>query len=191
MAYSPQFEKAFRYANKLHADQTRKATDTPYINHLMGVAAIVGEAGGTEDQVIAALLHDAVEDQGGAPVLKKIRKRFGDAVAEIVEACTDADSTPKPPWRARKEAYIAHLADAPEPALLVSAADKLYNCRTIVMDLRAHGRRAFDRFKAGREGVLWYYPALVEAFVRRGRTPVVDELGRCVAEMLRVDEAAG
>lgn len=190
MAYSRQFEKALRFANKLHAEQTRKGSDIPYINHLMGVAALVGEAGGSEEQVIAALLHDAVEDQGGAPVLKKIRKRFGDTVAAIVEACTDTDATPKPPWRKRKEAYIAHLAHAPEPALLVSAADKLYNCRTIITDVRAHGRRAFERFKAGREGVLWYYPALVEAFIRRGRTPIVDELERCVGELLRVDEAA-
>lgn len=189
MAYSRQFEKAFRFANKLHAEQTRKGSDIPYINHLMGVAALVGEAGGTEEQVIAALLHDAVEDQGGAPVLKKIRKRFGDTVAAIVEACTDTDVTPKPPWRERKEAYIAHLAHAPEPALLVSAADKLYNCRTIITDVRAHGRRAFERFKAGREGVLWYYAALVEAFIRRGRTPIVDELERCVEELLATDAA--
>lgn len=189
MAYSRQFEKAFRFANKLHAEQTRKGSDIPYINHLMGVAALVGEAGGSEEQVIAALLHDAVEDQGGAPVLRKIRKRFGNAVAEIVEACTDANTTPKPPWRERKEAYIAHLAHAPEPALLVSAADKLYNCRTIITDVRAHGRRAFERFKAGREGVLWYYAALVEAFIRRGRTPIVDELERCVEELLATDAA--
>lgn len=190
MAYSRQFEKAFLLASRLHADQTRKGSDIPYINHLMGVAALVGEAGGTEEQVIAALLHDAVEDQGGAPVLKKIRRRFGDAVVAIVEACTDTDATPKPPWRQRKEAYIAHLAHAPEPALLVSAADKLYNCRTIITDVRAHGRRAFERFKAGREGVLWYYAALLDAFVRRGRTPIVDELERCVGELVRVDQAA-
>lgn len=187
MAYSQQFDRAFRFASELHHAQQRKGSGVPYINHLMGVAALVGEAGGSEDQVIAALLHDAVEDQGGAPILEKIRERFGGAVAEIVAACTDAQTTPRPPWRQRKEAYIAHLAHAPEAALLVSAADKLYNCRAIIQDLRQQGRRAFERFTAGREGVLWYYQALVEAFVRRGRTPIVDELQSCVEEMNRID----
>lgn len=183
MPYSARFEEAFLYAHRLHADQTRKGTPIPYISHLMSVAALVAEHGGGEDQVLAALLHDVVEDQGGAPRLAEIRQKFGDTVALIVHGCTDADEIPKPPWRQRKEAYIAHLADAPAEVLLVSAADKLHNARTIVADLRQHGPACFGKFKGGQDGTLWYYRSLVAAFRQRGSTLLVEELARVVEQM--------
>jgi (p)ppGpp synthase/HD superfamily hydrolase len=188
MPYSARFVEAFCYAAEAHKDQARKAGNVPYINHLMAVAAIVGENGGTEDQVIAALLHDAPEDQGGEPRLHDIRQKFGDAVADIVRDCTDTFATPKPPWRARKEAYIAHLATVTEPVLLVSAADKLHNARSIVADLRRDGESVFERFSGKKDGTLWYYRAITEALEARRRTPLTDELRRTVAE---IHELAG
>ena len=134
----------------LHATQTRKGTDTPYISHLLGVAGLVLEYGGEEDQAIAAMLHDAIEDQGAQhePV---IAERFGSVVARIVRGCTDADTLPKPPWHERKQTYIDHLALADADVLLVSAADKLHNARAICADLKLYGAAVFDRFKGGLE----------------------------------------
>src|SRR5208282_5799540 len=131
--------RAFRYAAEKHAGQTRKQTAVPYLSHLMAVASLVLEAGGDEDLAIAALLHDVVEDCGGMPRLREIRKQFGSRVAKIVEGCTDADSDPKPPWRERKETYIRHLRRADSDTRLVSAADKLNNVRSILADYRQHG----------------------------------------------------
>ncbi|HEY8597106.1 MAG TPA: HD domain-containing protein [Thermomicrobiales bacterium] len=157
------------------------ARGLPYITHLLAVAAIVGEGGGSEDEVIAALLHDAVEDQGGLARLADIRLRFGESVAAIVWGCTDAIIVPKPPWRARKETYIAHLAAAAPGVLHVSAADKLHNARAILADLRALGPVLWDRFTGGQAGTLWYYRALVEAYLARGGGPIAEELDRVVA----------
>ena len=140
-------------AFRIHAGQLRKGTATPYVSHLLAVAALVLEHGGDEDQACAALLHDAVED-GGAEWEAAIRDGFGPRVAAIVRACTDADTRPKPPWRARKEAYLAHLAGEGPDALLVSAADKLHNARAIMSDLRTHGPGMFCRFNAGQAGTL-------------------------------------
>jgi len=189
MSYSTRFDDALVYASGLHREQTRKGSGIPYVNHLLGVAALVGEAGGSEGQVIAALLHDAVEDQGGLPVLDKIRRRFGGAVAEMVESCTDSVESPKPPWRPRKEAYVAHVAHADPDALLVSIADKLYNSRTILFTLRTEGDAFWDRFTGKKDGSLWYYRALVTAFRARGRwLDLVDEFERTVRAM---EEIAG
>ena len=153
----PRLDDAFVLARELHAGQRRKGTDIPYLGHLMAVAALVIEDGGDEDEAIAALLHDAVEDQGGPPTLVLIRGRFGTRVAAIVAACSDTDETPKPPWRARKEAYLAHLRDPdlPEGTLRVSLADKLHNARAILADLRA-GHDVFARFNAPRQDQAWY-----------------------------------
>ena len=137
----------------IHAEQLRKGTTTPYVSHLLGVASITLEYGGDEDQGCAALLHDAIED-GGAEWEAVIRDKFGLRVAAIVRACTDADTQPKPPWQARKEAYLAHLESQGRDALLVSAADKLHNARAIVSDLHTHGPSMFTRFNAGQEGIL-------------------------------------
>ncbi len=184
MHYGHKFEEAMSYASQVHAEQKRKGTEIPYITHLLAVTAIVGENGGTEDEAVAALLHDAPEDQGGEERLEDIRIRFGDEVAEIVAACSDTFETPKPPWRERKEAYIAHIREAPESARLVSAADKLHNARSILSDYREVREDLWRRFTGGREGTLRYYGALVEAFQETGTKPaIVEELDRTVAEL--------
>jgi GTP pyrophosphokinase len=186
--FSPRFDQALVYAHQLHARQTRKGTTIPYIGHLLAVAAIVIENGGTEDEVIAALLHDAVEDQGGAATRETIRQRFGDAVTAIVDGLTDTDQTPKPPWRARKEAYIAHLSEASSAVLLVALADKIHNAGSILRDLRAEGESVWSRFTGGKDGSLWYYRALVEAFRERGQfINMVNELDRVVSELEQLD----
>lgn len=148
------------------------------------------EYDGSEDEAIAGLLHDAVEDAGGPPTGERIRREFGDAVADIVLACTDSTSDLKPPWRVRKEAYVAHIQAAPASARLVSACDKLHNARCIVRDLREDGARLFDRFSGGADGVLWYYRALVDAFAAAGHSPLVAELDRTVTEMHRLAHEA-
>jgi GTP pyrophosphokinase len=184
MEFTHRFENALVYTHQLHAGQKRKGTTTPYIGHLLAVAAIVIENGGSEDEVIAALLHDAVEDQGGAETREEIRRRFGDNVTAIVDGCTDTDQVPKPPWQKRKEDYIAHLSEASSSVLLVSLADKLHNARTIVQDYRVIGAEIWKRFMGGKEGTLWYYRALVEAFRVRGQfIALVDEFDRVVREM--------
>jgi (p)ppGpp synthase/HD superfamily hydrolase len=162
----PRFLRAFEFAAKKHAGQARKASTIPYIAHLMGVASLVLEAGGDEDLAIAALLHDVVEDCGGAPMLREVRRRFGPRVAKVVEGCTDTDITPKPPWLERKEDYLRHLADADVDTRLVSAADKLNNVRSILSDYRAIGEFVWARFNGGREGTLWYYRSLRDEFLR-------------------------
>ncbi|REK19155.1 MAG: HD domain-containing protein [Planctomycetota bacterium] len=183
MALGERFDEALVYASRLHADQTRKGSGAPYISHLLGVASIVIEHGGSEDEAIGALLHDAVEDQGGQPTLEAIRKRFGPAVAEIVDGCSDSDTTPKPPWRERKEQYLAHLPGASRSVQLVSAADKLYNCRSIVDDYLRVGDDVWQRFKGGRDGTLWYYRAIVEAFSELDGTALLEQLDRSVTEL--------
>ena len=183
MAYREKFEDALIYATRLHRDQTRKGTGVPYVTHLLAVAAIVGENYGTENEVVAALLHDAPEDRGGKDRLEDIRARYGDEVAGIVDGCTDTYKDPKPDWRPRKEAYIAHVAKAPPSVRLVSAADKLHNARSILADLRTVGDELWDRFTGGKEGTLWYYRSLVEAYDGAGSNAVVQELDRVVREI--------
>jgi (p)ppGpp synthase/HD superfamily hydrolase len=181
VSYGETFENALEYAARLHRDQRRKGTNIPYITHLLAVASIVGENGGTEDEVIAALLHDGPEDQGGLPTLEDIRGRFGDRVAEIVDGCTDTYEVPKPPWRERKERYLAHLADAPNSVRLVSSADKLHNARAVLSDYRILGEDLWTRFNGGKEGTLWYYRAVVDTL--RGGSPIVEELDRVVVDL--------
>ena len=189
MPYTEKFEEALLHAARLHRDQTRKGTGVPYVTHLLAVAAIVGENGGTEDEVVAALLHDAPEDAGGVARLAEIRGRFGDGVADIVAGCTDTYEDPKPPWRARKEAYLDHLAGAPAPVRLVSAADKLHNARSVLADYRAIGEDLWGRFNGGRDGTLWYYRAAADALAGDG--PVGDELERVVTELERAADSRG
>lgn len=186
---SARFSEALVFAARLHAAQVRKGGDTPYVSHLLAVAALVLEQGGDEDEAIAALLHDAVEDQGGKPVREVIARCFGERVAEIVDGCTDADTIPKPPWRERKEAYVAHVRHASPSVRLVSAADKVSNARAILADYRQVGEAVWARFKGGREGTLWYYRALIAAFREAGPTPLVDELDRVVTELERLAAA--
>jgi (p)ppGpp synthase/HD superfamily hydrolase len=190
---SSRFDDALTYASRLHARQVRKGTRIPYVSHLLSVAALVLEHGGDEDQAIAGLLHDAVEDQGGQPRLEEIRQRFGERVAGIVEACSDsdeADPTKKVSWRERKERYLEHLREAPPEVLLVSAADKLHNARAILADYRTVGESLWSRFspgrhdvRDGRDAVLWYYRALVEIFLSSGPAALAEELARVVDEL--------
>ena len=163
-AVGKRFRDALVWAAELHEDQFRKGGEIPYVSHLIGVAAIVLEHGGDEDEAIAALLHDAPEDQGGEPVLAEIRQRFGDEVAEAVAGCTDTMVEPKPEWRPRKEAYIGHLDQATSSARLVSLADKVDNARAIAMDLEQLGPVVWDRFRGGQDGSLWYYRSILERF---------------------------
>jgi (p)ppGpp synthase/HD superfamily hydrolase len=177
------FLRALQFAAEKHAGQTRKASGIPYIAHLMGVASLVLEFGGDEDLAIAALLHDVVEDCGGAPMLKEIRRRFGSRVAKIVDGCTDSDTDPKPPWRERKETYVRHLKSADAETRLVSAADKLNNVRSILSDYREVGESIWVRFSGGREGTLWYYRALLEEFLRSKPNRLIRELELAVREL--------
>jgi len=163
------FQEALAYAARLHASQFRKGTTRPYVAHLLGVTSTVLTYGGDEDEAIAALLHDAVEDQGGKPLLRRIRNKFGARVARIVDGCTDSYTEPKPPWLERKKAYLRHLRRANSSICLVSAADKLYNARETFNDLCSEGDQVWQRFKAAREQVVWYYRR-VEKIVR-GRIP--------------------
>ena len=181
--FSPKFRQALQYAARVHAKQIRKKTQRPYIGHLMSVASIVIEYGGDEEMAMAALLHDTVEDQGGRPRLREIRKKFGKRVAHIVDGCTDSYSQPKPPWLERKRAYVARVGTESPEILLVSAADKLSNVRETLHDLRAQGDSVFERFAGKREGTLWYYRALVDEFRKAGTNPLVEELARTVQEL--------
>jgi len=185
MTLTTRFDEAFLYASELHNGQKRKGTDIPYISHPLAVASIVLENGGDENEAIAALLHDAVEDAGGPPTREEIRRRFGERVAEIVDGCTDTDESPKPPWRKRKEAYIAHVRHADHSVVLVSAADKLHNARAILEDYRSLGDKLWARFNGGKDGTLWYYCSLIEAFQTTGKVPsrLVEELDRVVSEI--------
>lgn len=177
------FEEALLYATRLHADQTRKGSAIPYVSHLIAVSALTLEYGGGEDEAIAALLHDAVEDQGGAETREEIRRLFGPHITSIVDGCTDTDEHPKPPWRARKEAYIAHIRTAPRSVRLVSACDKLHNSRSLARDYRLCGEALWSRFSGGREGTLWYYRAIVYALQSAETSLLIDDLDRAVTEL--------
>lgn len=183
--FSERFARALAYAERLHARQRRKGSTKPYIGHLMSVASIVIAYGGDEEMAIAALLHDAVEDQGGRKRLREIQRKFGKRVAQIVDGCTDSYTEPKPPWLQRKQEYVARIAREDEDTRLVSAADKLSNARDILQDVRAEGDAAFERFLGKKEGTLWYYRALVSEFRKAGTNPLVDELDRVVTELER------
>ena len=177
------FRDALVYAAELHQDQVRKGTRIPYVAHLLSAAAMVIEDGGDEDEAIAALLHDAVEDRGGRQTLEAIRSRFGQRVADIVEACSDAYVLPKPPWRERKEAYLNHLACANASVLRVALADKLHNARAILLDYREVGENLWQRFNAPRDDTLWYYRAVLDTLRPRTVSPLVEELARTLDQL--------
>ncbi len=185
-AFSKRFISALAYAARIHGKQIRKRTERPYIGHLLGVASIVIEYGGDEDMAIAALLHDAVEDQGGLPRLREIRKKFGKRVAHIVDGCTDAYSEPKSPWLERKRAYIARVTGEDAEVRLVSAADKLSNARETLFEVRVHGESVYQRFAGKKLGTLWYYRELLRAFRQAGSNPLIEELDRVVTELERL-----
>ena len=182
----PRLQRAFRYAAKWHDGQARKGTTVPYLSHLMAVASLVLEAGGDEDLAIAALLHDVVEDCGGMPRLREIRRQFGPRVARIVEGCTDSFVEPKPEWVERKRGYLEEVKHADRETRLVSASDKLHNVRTILADYRKDGEKIWPRFNGKKEGTLWYYRALSDEYKRRNPNRITRELEIAVAELERL-----
>jgi GTP pyrophosphokinase len=188
---STRLAQAFRFALQAHGAQMRKGTTIPYVSHLMAVASLVLDYGGSEDQAVAALLHDTVEDCGVS--YARLRRQFGAPVARIVKDCTDAETFPKPPWKARKQRYIDHLRSGRHaPSLLVSAADKLHNARAIVHDVKHHGKAVWKRFHAAPHEILWYYQSLCAIFRQRAGevSPdfhlLVQELAGTIKEMKRL-----
>ena len=190
MAYSGRLDEAFLLAHDLHRTQHRKGATVPYVVHLMNVAAIVGDYGGDEDQVIAALLHDSVEDQGGYETLELIRDRFGSVVAELVDACTDAWVHPKPPWRERKDAFIERTRRATPDQRLIIAADKLHNIRSMIRDHRSVGEALWDRFTMEKAETLWYHEAITEALEEGWRHPILTELREALNILVHQADAA-
>jgi (p)ppGpp synthase/HD superfamily hydrolase len=182
------FYRALGYAARLHAAQFRKGTKRPYVAHLLGVASIVLTHGGDEDGAIAALLHDAVEDQGGKPRLREIRRKFGARVARIVAGCTDADTLPKPPWLERKKTYLHHLRRANSSVRLVSAADKLYNVQETLSDYRDVGENIWKRFQATKKQTLWYYREVAKILRGKVPPPLANDLTRAINELARASQ---
>jgi GTP pyrophosphokinase len=179
------FDEALKYTHEVHRSQARKGNGTPYIGHLLGVASIVLDDGGSEDEAIAALLHDAPEDHGGRGRLEEIRSRFGEAVARIVEDCTDCWETPKRPWVERKQEYVEHARALPATSLRVAAADKVHNAYAILRDLRNTGEKIWERFNAPPDDVIAYYEGLVRSFRHAGGGKLVEELERIVKGIQR------
>jgi len=178
------FESALVYATQLHAQQVRKGTNVPYISHLLSVAALVLEDGGDEDEAIAALLHDAVEDQGGVATREVIFQQFGERVIQIIDGCTDTDVMPKPPWKERKQQHLENLRYASPAVCRVELADKLHNARSILLDLRRDEEAVWQKFRGGKEGTLWYYRAALEVFEQLGYSMLlVEEFKRVVEEL--------
>ncbi len=184
------FDHALLFAAQVHRNQDRKKSGIPYLSHLLGVAAIVLDYGGDEDMGIAALLHDAAEDHGGRAMLRSIEQIFGPRVAKIVDGCTDSygdEDQRKPKWYPRKLRYLRRVRNEDAETRFVSAADKLYNTRAVLRDLRQAGDSAFDRFSAPKAKVLWYYRSLVREFRAGGVThllkPLLDDYDRAVTEL--------
>ncbi len=181
------FNQALEYAARLHLGQKRKGTDIPYMSHLLATAVTVMEHGQDEDEVIAALLHDAAEDAGGRKTLEYIRNKFGDRVADIVEHCSDAFEEKKPPWEERKKAYIKGLKKVEDPSiLLVSIADKLHNARSILKDYKIIGEDLWERFSASRSDILCYYIKLHHIYLdnlNNHYPELVEELGDVIEDL--------
>lgn len=184
-AYSSRLDEALAFTAHAFRGKFRKSTRVPYLTHLLSVAALVGEGGGDEDLVIAALLHDYIEDVPGATAAD-VESRFGTRVRELVVACSDCEGHPKPPWRERKESYIAHLPHASHDVKLISVADKLHNSRCLVGDVTRHGVVIYERFNAGRDGTLWYYSAVVDALAHEWDHWLLDQLRGEVGRLLEI-----
>lgn len=182
MELTDRFSSAVTLAFDLHRTQKRKLSGTPYVAHLLRVAGMVLEHGADEDTAIAAVLHDAIEDRGGPEAREIIRTRFGERVAGVVDECSDTDETPKPPWRERKERYLAHLAEASPSARLISAADKLDNVRSLLSAYRQAGDAVWERFRGGKDGTLWYFRSVCRILEQTGPQSLTDELSRAVEE---------
>jgi (p)ppGpp synthase/HD superfamily hydrolase len=177
------FEQALLLAARLHRHQRRKGLPVPYVAHLLSVAALVLEDGGDEDEAIAALLHDAVEDQGGAATRDLIGQQFGDRVVAIIEGCTESDQQPKPPWRERKELHLAKLAGASPAVCRVTLADKLHNARSLLADYQTLGEALWGRFGGGREGTIWYYQQMVACLQPQVSGVLMQSLSQAVQQL--------
>ncbi|BAY83086.1 metal dependent phosphohydrolase [Calothrix parasitica NIES-267] len=177
------FEQALIYATQLHAKQTRKVDKIPYISHLMSVSALILEAGGTEDEAIAGLLHDTVEDQGGKATREEVRQKFGETVVEIVDGCTETDITPKPPWKQRKIDYIENIRNGSDSVKLVSLADKLHNARSLLVGYRNKGDKLWDYFSGSKEDKLWFYGELLKIYQQSCVNFMTVELERILDEL--------
>ncbi|OGO18244.1 MAG: phosphohydrolase [Chloroflexi bacterium RBG_16_48_8] len=186
---SDRFQEAFNFAFQLHKNQIRKGSDVPYITHLMAVAVLVLENGGDEEEAIVALLHDAVEDQGGLKTLDLIRQRFGEKVASIVEKCSDSFSTPKLPWRDRKESHLHCLVGASPAVLRVSLADKLHNLKSLYSAYRRDGEEIWKHFRGGKEGTLWYYHELSKMFHKEGENIMLSDFDQLLDQFDRMVES--
>ncbi|MGB3651692.1 MAG: HD domain-containing protein [Rivularia sp. (in: cyanobacteria)] len=177
------FAQALVYATQLHANQTRKVDKIPYISHLMSVSSLILEAGGSEDEAIAGLLHDAVEDQGGKATREEIRQKFGETVVEIVDGCTESDITPKPPWKERKVNYIENIRNASDSVKLVSLADKLHNARSLSIGYRNKGDELWNYFSGSKEDKLWFYGELLKIYQQGNINFMTVELERILQEL--------
>jgi (p)ppGpp synthase/HD superfamily hydrolase len=180
---SDKFTTALVYVTRLHANQTRKISGVPYVAHLLSVAALVLEAGGNEQEAIAALLHDAIEDQGGSQTREEIREIFGDEVVEIINGCTECDTYPKPPWKERKLKYLENIRQGSSSVRLVSLADKLHNARSLLLGCRQKGDDIWNEFKGGKEGTLWYYRELLQIYQSTGSDLLAEEFARSLKEL--------
>jgi len=176
----PKFEEALIFANQIHAEQKRKATGAPYMAHILGVTAIVLEDGGSEEEAIAALLHDAAEDQGGEEILLTIREKFGEKVEQIVRECSDTLVSPKPPWKERKENHLHVVETALPETLRIMQADKVYNARNLQRTLIEQGPQTWQNFKGGREGTLWYFRQMHALLSRTRSGYLMKELARLI-----------
>jgi (p)ppGpp synthase/HD superfamily hydrolase len=177
---SPKFEEALILANRIHADQTRKDSGAPYLSHILGVTALVLEDGGTEEEAIAALLHDAAEDHGGEEMLSTIREKFGEKLEQIVRECSDTLEMPKPPWKGRKEQHLDELKTALPETIRVMLADKVYNARNLQRSLEKSGPQTWDNFKGGREGTLWYFRQMHTLLSQFCSGYMIDEFSRLI-----------
>jgi len=186
--FTERYDRALVFARRRHQKQLRKGTGIPYFAHLMATSSLVLEAGGNEDQAIAGLLHDALEDSDVTAVTyDELVTEFGPTVANIVRDCSDSEEADKPPWRERKEAYLAALAHHSPDSVLVSNADKLHNARSILSDYYRHGEELWSRFNQDGDP-LWYYRSLADKYSELG-SPLADELGRVVAELEELVQA--
>jgi (p)ppGpp synthase/HD superfamily hydrolase len=188
---SQQYTEALAYCARVHADQQRKGSPTPYLAHLLSVSALVLEDGGDEIEAIAALLHDSLEDQPDKTSPAEIRSRFGEGVVQLVVACTDTppdyQGGPKPAWRKRKEDYLNHIREGAGGALRIVLADKLHNIRTMLMDYRRNGDDLWRIFNSGKAGQLWFYQSMATAFEQAGAHGILfDEFTRTLAEFVEL-----
>jgi (p)ppGpp synthase/HD superfamily hydrolase len=178
------FTQALTYATHLHTHQLRKGSTIPYISHLLSVTALVLEDGGDEDSAIAALLHDAIEDQGGPTTRIQIHQQFGDRVTQLVDACTESDHQPKPSWKQRKLQYLQQLQTVPDDAIRIVLADKLHNARSILRDLHTHPDQTWQKFNAPPADILWFYQSCLTILQNRSQSPMVHELQQVISQLL-------